>query len=342
MVHSLNGFYLARCDLRETRESVFRITRDSATSTGHIATLAPRCLAGLISVLWNASEWIRSRYRLRSPDYMETAVLELAYLGETYVNLPNGTAVILRDDRVEKFYFKDCSFFGELYRTLQPLQVVEVLRSGPDLVVVAQPRYEPVKRSLSDLETLISVREALGRLHGVDVTGASIGGHFAVTCKLEQLLQFFSGADASTCSAGEGYLEVGRKLESASTRYRRVLCHGDLWTGNIRATRAGPSVLIDYDKALFFCEAYDYIHFFLMSRVLSVNKSLRRLAANVGEHATNALEYLSRECAGRCGVFEIGEIALCIRLFALLKLLQQDLRSGVAGRSVEALRDSLS
>ena len=104
---------------------------------------------------------------------------------------------------------------------------------------------------------------------------------------------------------------------------------------------SGQITLVDFDKVVRFCPAYDVVYFYLMSKVLPNSPDIARAIDRIEQIAQTAATFLEVECRGEAGRFREGEIRLCVFTFAFLKLLERDLRHDQLGNSLSILNPIL-
>lgn len=335
MIASANAFYRELSGREDLIPLVFVSTADVAQGPMPGAHYASKW-ATTANLLWlNSLEALRARIKRRAPLYRAARTVQVASPGPWYLNLNNGTAVILGDDFVDKFYFKDAGFFADLYGSA--FFAGMPLFRGPDYLVVRQTRYRRPASWQSDAALMVSVRPLLDEFsRATDLAGARQNS-LSVRYKVVQLFQYYS----PDCGAAlADYLEAADRLDQCG-HFGRGPCHGDLWSENILEDAEGRVALVDYDKAIVFSRAYDYVYYYLMSRVLPALRDVAKVLRMSAQLENGAISFLRDECAFRAGVFERTEVRSCIILFAFLKLVERDLRHRQHGKSVEWVQAEL-
>lgn len=340
MLTVINGFYRAENhpENPEPVRTVFVLTRDASIKYRSHSTLVDVLAVSLESMAFNLVEFAKSRLKSRVPAFRKVKSFDIAFRGSAYLNFNNGTAVIMRENGVDKFYFKDLSFFRGLYREVSRFAGFDV-RPWGEFLVVRQKKYRPITRKMTDVELMNMTRPALERFHGLPLPEDEIAKSLSIEGKVRQLLEFYPpkmGADASR------YLELGRAVDGKSADFRKVLCHGDLWGPNILLDGEADAALIDFDKALNFSPAYDYAYFFIMSRLLTSRVEAKSLLSSLERIAEDLGTFLDSECAGTRGRFGNRELKMCVYLALFLKTVERDLRQEESGVSVKMLQAELA
>lgn len=335
MLRAINRFYgFRRGPEPSARESMLFVSSRDAALGRSDAGLYLQVPVRVQVMAYNVSEFLRACIKRRSPAYKTISRSEVAFAGDAVFNFPNGTVVIVRRREVDKFYFKDLDFFHELYGNVLQGGGAEAV-PGDGFLVWRQPRFQPLD-SGGDGRTLLAADPALKGFHA-RCDGLTRADLFSVEYKVRQLLAFYGRGKNDP----RAYLEICSRLGQKAGGFGAVLCHGDLWKGNVLNDPASGAALIDFDKAVLFCPAYDYVYYYLMAKVLPFRRDLDDLLVEMTRHVRGAQAFLREECRGWLGDPGSREIEICIFLFTFLKLVERDARHEECGRSVPRLLATL-
>lgn len=283
----------------------------------------------------NALEWARSRLRGRAPLYARRIAMEVAFDGEVAANPHNGTVVVVRGGVVDKFHLKEADAFERLYGVAAPAIPWAEVEAGPGLVRVRMPRFAPFPAGAGDQELLAAVAPALQSLHSCSARALEDGGGlFTLAAKVRQLFAFYGGDAVHALPAA---LEMVRRLEERLDAFPRVLCHGDLWRGNVLLDGEGRAVLVDVDKALLAPPCYDRVHLRLLHRSMEEGMGAERLVVRWPWPAEEAERFLARG-AGDATPAHTDEIRAGALLFTFLKGVELAARPGARRGVLTALR----
>ena len=337
MINAINSFHLpVRSKPSYIGKAIFLSTVDTSVGSQPHMFLMGKWIAVARILAFNLTELLKFCLKVRPPYFMSLQVVDVTYPGTTHVNLNNGTAVVLDREQVHKFYFKDTGFFADVYGRIADEFNLQVITCN-GFLVIKQLRHKPIKGNVQDAKLLISTRSKLTVLDSI--LGASTLNRelFSVAYKVRQLFRFYDSAETEA----KTYLAVCAVLEQKCAQYGSVICHGDLWKGNILTDVSGQITLVDFDKVVRFCPAYDVVYFYLMSKVLPNSPDIARAIDRIEQIAQTAATFLEVECRGEAGRFREGEIRLCVFTFAFLKLLERDLRHDQLGNSLSILNPIL-
>lgn len=341
IIASINSFYAEVARGPSGTKSAKLLTTPLDNSAGTIRPYDNRAVywrSKIALTAHNCIEFAKSRIKSRSPNYLTITLIDAAFKGDCYINFINGTAVVIHGQFVDKFYFKDTKYFSELYRCSDLPTILETFTFN-NFIVVRSQRHQVTKEKPDDALLLIRVKPLCDRLDTEIYANTKQRDSFTVRYKVEQLAVFY--CDRKKHNLTE-YLSIAMTLDEISASHRQTLCHGDLWKANILRSNTGAVTLIDFDKALYFCHAYDFVYFHVMTRIIPRDKKLENLIDNIKSHSVTTSAFLNVECKGALGDFNEDEITLCIFLLAFLKLLERDLYNDRCGDSVSRFRLALN
>lgn len=337
LVSKMNRFYQAHgIGRRIAGLAVYLCSEDVAVGRAISAQRMRVVRAHGKALALNGIECLRSRLRGRPPVLLSVRSAPVQFEGVCYINFNNGTAVVLGPRVVDKFYFKDIEYFSELYRCIAESQGMRISFGG-DFLAIRQARHAHIERRLRDEERLLAAEDSLRVFRAALVGGAPRAHLFTIRYKIEQLFKFYQHKN---CRDAAAYLNIAAALEEEAARFGNTPCHGDLWKENIICSSSNEATLIDFDKAAFFCPAYDYVHYYLMSKVLPDNRDVGSILPRLSEHAQDAIRFFEKDCRGSLGSFGDAEVRLCVYLFGFLKLAERDLRRDRCGQSIGALQEA--
>lgn len=280
----------------------------------------------------NLIEFIKSRIKSRMAEYKKIKKVILRYEGLTSIDLTYGTVVVVHKTFVDKFYFKQVTYFEFLYKNISFLQPI-MLKHFPHYLMMRQIKY-PVsvnQYSVADVwRTFAQITP-----HSNDFLPLHIKMHtyFSISYKVEQLFNCYFGHRHGI----EPYLNICTVLDAYARPFSKKLCHGDLWAGNIFGDSNTKLIAIDFDKMIFFCSIYDVVYFYLMTRVLP-KTDLKSILIDIDKYAIDTKKFFSFEYHIKTETSHILELKVCIFLFVFIKLLEQDLHQNKCGNHVRLMR----
>jgi len=339
MLRKISAFYKEEEDTISWRDAIFVSSVDDSVGGNRTGGRAFALALDVSMLPSNTFELLKSRVKGRAPVYRRVSSVPVSFHCPAFLNLNNGTAVVLQDQRVDKFYFKDLPFFGALYRSLARGMCEQELLTRENFLCLRQPRYQPVRSGTRDVDLLVLAQPALNRCHMCRKYVSEQKYIFSIPRRVEQLFVFYHNGQSEYCAE---YLEVARRLDGLAAQFEIVLCHGDLWKGNLLQGHDPEIALVDFDKAVLAPAAYDYVYFHLMSRVLFARVHLEDLLRDIERHTSDITEFLSGECGGVLGSVTRSEIRIGVLLFVFLKGLERDLRHLEFGRSLNMLIEALA
>jgi hypothetical protein len=286
------------------------------------------------SFIFNIIEFLKSKIRGRNPVYKKLKFYLLCFDDITHINFNNGTAVVLRDTCVYKFYFKDIMFFSNLYNRIAKFVDCETYFCE-SFFLIKQPRYNHLVCCTKDLGFLISLKNYLDSFEAFCEVSIENKESFSPRQKVRQIFEFYKQSKNKNIV---DYLDLAQLLEAKVEPFKKVLCHGDLWSENILCRNNGEVFLIDFDKAVTYIDIYDIIYLFIMMEVLPRRIPLEQLLISI-EYFSNIIEkYLIVDCKRIFGQPTNYQIKLCIYLFAFLKIVERDMRHKKTGGSIGILK----
>jgi hypothetical protein len=337
MIVAING-YFDRVNRRIPSREMFLIyTIDGAESVKRYGILKKYIKCIQISI-FNLLDFIKSKIKARSPVYKFLTVAQVEFDGSIDINFNNGTAVVLNKNDAYKFYFKDTPFFSELYNSIKHLTNMETFSKG-NVFVTKQPLYHGVPNTYEDASLLASLDGGLETYRHLLVASLVKKDKYLPQYKILQLMEFLN---ASVGKEIDIYVDIAKNLGDKSIVFQNGFCHGDLWKENILLNESGKAVLIDFDKAIYFCLSYDYVYFYLMRKVLKKRIRLEEILLNIDHYSSLTHQFFEKNCKEKVSSFSWKEIRLCIYLFLLLKLTEQDFRQNKYGQSIGILQNTLN
>ncbi|MFK5892766.1 MAG: phosphotransferase [Pseudomonadota bacterium] len=237
-----------------------------------------------------------------------------------------------------KFYFKDTSFFSELYNSIKCFTNMQTFSEG-NVFVTKQQLYHGVPNEYKDDRLLVSLGGGLEAYRHLLTTSLVKKDKYLPQYKVLQLMKFLN---PSACKEIEIYVDIAISLSDKSIIFQNGFCHGDLWKENILLNEDEKTVMIDFDKAIYFCLSYDYVYFYLMRSVLNKRICLEKILLNIDYYSNLIHQFFEKKCKAKVSSISWEEIRLCIYLFVLLKLTEQDLRQNKYGDSIGILQNTLN
>lgn len=323
----------------ECVDKLFILTIDSAISNNFNLSYVRVCVIRTQSLWFNVKEFIKSHIKLRVPNYQRIEIIRSVTKNSIYINPHNGTAVAIGESKVLKFYFKDVDYFKSIHNKFAKIAGYEVdYKNG--LLIITMPKYKKAKNGTIDNGSiLLSTIPRLHMLHNAKNNNPTLLELLSPQKKISQLIEFYDQKGNTYCNR---YIKLAKLVEEKASLYEETICHGDLWIENILMEDSGETMLIDYDKAVTFVPAYDFVYFFLMSNILPRKITVNQVCEQITHYTSKAEDYFLIDCKSSLGEFSTEEIKLSIYLFTLLKLTEKDLRNNKYGESWDLLKNQFS
>lgn len=339
MLKIINGFYIKKSGMNNIFElkRIFISSIDVAEVKKGVSgfkTLKVECFRILV---FNIIEFFKSILKSREPVYKNLDIIFLVFDYITYINFNNGTVVVIEDKCVRKFFFKEVGYFKEHYEAVG-FHLDQETVTCKDFFSIKLPRYKN-KRNLKNVEEkLLTIIEELESYHQLNEIKFEHNEIYSLSYKVYQIASFYRIENLSLIS---NYISIAEGLTLKSSRFKKVLCHGDLWSDNILLDEHGNGVLIDFDKTIWFCGIYDLVYYFFMSKFIPSGVLIENIIKDVDKYAESAIKYLNVECKLYLNILKIEEVKICICLFCFLKLTERDFRHNLNGENLNLIRKAL-
>lgn len=340
MLELANNYYKhsERCPKAGVRKILFKGSNDSGV--GEILESEASSFntnLRVVTILRNVLEFIKAKVRNRPPCYQFVDVFTSHIPGAFHANFINGTLIVILENSVEKFYFKDSDGYEALYRAMKrPLMEIE--RISEELIIVRDARYDTLAYIRECPELFNAIANEIEKLDDALCKNSDIEHFLSIEYKAIQLASHYKKeADSKLL----GYLEIAATLQKEVEKIGARICHGDLWVGNILALSDGRVVLVDYDKSVRYCEAYDYVYYYLMTHRVGGAREVQTVLTTLEETSNEISRFLKEAAFELSQEFSIQAIRLSILLFALLKLLEKDLWRNTLGASIPIIHQAM-
>lgn len=331
---SLLNHYYAEKNVGYQRHALFECSHYSATQLSRLPNPSFIYRAKLILRCYNSIERFKAFVKRRAPVVKQLSIFQLSYAGETRIDLCGGTAVVIGQDVVDKFYVKDIDYFSFLYQNALSFLPMTVCCSQKALVI-RQRRYHALGTGYSETAILMHVQQITNMINQRVPANIKVNHYFSVAYKIKQLFELYLG----TTQGIEPYLEICHLLEKQISVSTQALCHGDLWRENIFLDQTNHIVIIDFDKMVYFCRDYDLVYFYLMNRVLP-KVDLQIILENIDKYTHSAICFFA-EGDEPLPDMTRRELMYCIFLFVFIKLVERDLHDERCGHHVVPLKNAM-
>ena len=178
-----------------------------------------------------------------------------------YINLKNGTIVLIHQDCVSKIYFKDINYYTYLYSLNIDDSVLSMKKEKESLTVLFKKLKERDKKNknknLIELISYLNFHQNKNLNNMVKIKKED----FNLLNKIDQIVC----ANGYKKSVGSAYKNIAKRLLSLMDVNDFCLCHGDIWEPNILEDSNQKIKLIDFDKSLLFLKSYDLTYYICMT-----------------------------------------------------------------------------
>ena len=338
MLSAIDDFHLRSSLKGETERHLFIFTMtpfgvEGEKATGGLLSHSSK-VAGTYAL--NFIEIIKSIARRRQASFRSIYHRHTRYDGKISISIPNGTATIVKENEVLKFFFKDKDFFHKLHKKILSISQY-ALEEHPNFLLLRMPRFSPTDSGVDHAEMLSSVIPELVKINRLPISSANSEVEFLAVAKIAQLFRLYDRVDRD----GErAYNDIANKLQQRAEALGASLCHGDFWIDNVMQSTNGYQ-LIDFDKSVYFTRAYDYVHFFLVSRLSRDRVPLERFVKNFEAYEQKVISFLEGIEGIDIAQISSDRIKTSMGLYALIKLTERDLRTGNVGKSIHLLDNLL-
>ena len=334
IIDTINKYYFEKKDSKKIN-AIFVFSKYTATQLAYRVNFVNICRTKLNLFGHNGTELIKSCLRVRTPVFRQMCVLNLLYDGLARIDFSSGTVVVVSSSFVDKFYFKDITYFRFLYTNISTL-LSATFKEFSNFLVITQPRYQILRANYSELDMLIYAEKMILTLSDSLSTCTKMNEYFSVAYKINQLFMWYLG----NTNGIDSYLDICKSLEERTNLSAKRLCHGDLWKENLLEDDTGNLMVIDFDKMVYFSAPYDLVYFYLMNQVLP-NVDLLIILANIDKYTNKFMTFLSLESNIKIASNQFCEFKYCIFLFVFIKLVERDLYENNCGNHVYLLKKSI-
>lgn len=296
------------------------------------SVLIRRTQAARIHAL-NFIDVLKSVVRRREGNFRSIHYRQISYDGKIWISIANGTATIVRENEVLKFYFKDQKFFGDLHKQLYSLSKYDV-EEHADFTLLRMRRLRPIDIDINHADILYGILPKLYEINRLSIFADTSGEVFLPVAKISQLFRLYGCYDQEN---KKQYTNIAQKLQERAIRLGSSLCHGDLWIENVMQDANGYEI-IDYDKAIYFVQIYDYVYFYLVSELSRGRISLEQLVQKFELYVEKVNLFLRSVSNIDLSQASYEKIRACMLLYLLIKLTEKDLRTGRVGGSILQLK----
>ncbi len=277
---------------------------------------------------YNFFEFFKSRIKRRQANYKAVSKLQFLPNSDLFINVNNGTAVVLHNSGVEKYFFKDVEYFRALYSEVADNIGVSFL-NNKNHCSIKMEKYILAPLPMDDVthqRQMQLINNKMFLLTNLMTEKLLFSVKYSPVRKIEQLFSFYN---YNHTEYKERYSDLAINLVNSLETGRFSLCHGDLWQGNIMNDQRGRLKLIDYDKCLYFSSIYDSVYYYVMTfeKKGTWQFELKKLILRVVLFLTK----IYRE------PIDMEEVRLCLNYMTLVKLTEFDLRSNKLGLSLRFL-----
>lgn len=317
------------------KKSLFIVSNYTAKQLSEPSNLINLCNLKLKILLHNFSEIMKGFLCFRPSIYENLKVINLNYEGTTSIDFKYGTAIVISEKYVDKFFFKDINYFIYLYKNIDLKYIIDIQHNSLYLAI-RQIKYDNSRNYFLDYEVLKLVKKLSMYLKNTNLIQLNKMNFFSVSYKIKQLFNAYEG---NINNASE-YLKICSILESRVANFQQTLCHGDLSQSNIVRDNNYNLVAIDFDKIVFFCHCYDLIYFYLITKVLPKIK-LKNILINIEKYSHEIDHYFNKDMT-KSYEFSLLEIKYCVFLFVFIKLVERDLFEKCFRKNIELLLSTLN
>lgn len=270
----------------------------------------------------NSLDLFKAVVKKRKYNHITSCVHETFIPGDIFYNIHNGTVVIIKENDVDKFYFKDHLYFFNLYKSLQIKELYAHVYNN--FSVINMKKYTEFNSSLRPLD-FKALNNQIAKLSqsALQVNKEYLSPKF----KIKQIFHFYKQNSNHKVNSYSSWADKVRKRVTPGTE---GICHGDLWASNIMRGEQGVE-LIDFDKALLFCKEYDLVYFYLMTNVFNSKWSASDIFINMQSYIGEIISYYENNLVQ---LKDENNLKQSITLILIIKLTEYDLRHNELGNNL--------
>lgn len=283
---------------------------------------------------FNIYDYFKSIFLQRLSLTNKISTFHINFNGEIKINFINGTAVLIDDCSVYKFYFKDTFFLNQLYIEINNIYNFKIINND-DFFAIKLPKFNKLHNQHVNFTFLC---KELNKYH-LGLNGRLNIEDFSPENKIKQIAKFHCIIRDKRIVA---YLDISRNLQEKYRNMELIFCHGDLWIDNIMRDNENKIHLIDFDKTIYFCKPYDLVYYYLMTFILSKKIDLNHILENIETYCNEIFDFILDFKFDKMKHLQIREIWLSVYLFCFLKISERDFRNKFTKMSAYKLKKILN